>query len=126
VKKAPLDPSSRLERVLPSRAERTRRIIQYVGLFVLAIVAANVLLGERGLIETMRAQAEHEALTRTLGAIRAENRRILERIGRHDDPGVLEELARRDLGMIRPGEIVVVIKDAAGEAVTPQASGPRR
>ena len=44
--------------------------------------------------------------------MRLENQRTLEQARRYrEDPATLEELARRDLGFIKPGEKLFIIRD---------------
>jgi cell division protein FtsB len=44
--------------------------------------------------------------------MRAENARLREMIGRlRDDPGTIEAIARRELGLVRPGEVLFILKD---------------
>lgn len=42
----------------------------------------------------------------------AENAGLREQARRlHEDPAMIERIARQDLGLVRPGEILVVLKD---------------
>jgi cell division protein FtsB len=70
-----------------------------------------MLVGDRGLIAMLRARSSMTR-SRLAGRQRAENDRLREEIRRlQDDPTAIEELARRELGLIRPGEKVFIIKD---------------
>jgi cell division protein FtsB len=81
-------------------------------LFIAAVIAVDALVGERGLIAAIRAQREHEELTAAIARQRAENERLREEIRRlTEDHGAIEEVARRELGLIKPGEKVFVIRD---------------
>jgi cell division protein FtsB len=55
--------------------------------------------------EYAKAAAELTALTARNAALRADMHRLV------SDPSAIEAVARQDLGLVRPGEILVVIKD---------------
>ena len=60
----------------------------------------------------MRAARYHQ-LAASVASQRAENARLREQARRlREDPGAIEEIARRELGLIRPGERVFIVKDA--------------
>jgi cell division protein FtsB len=72
----------------------------------------DALFGERGLSETMRARRAYEATEMALGRMKQENAELRDEARRlRDDPGAIESVAREDLGMIKRGEILVVIKN---------------
>jgi cell division protein FtsB len=92
----------------PSR----RRWLQLGLVFVAAALIVNSLIGERGLLETWRVKREHDELAASMWGLRTENARLAEEIQRlREDPKAIEDVARRDLGLIRPGEVVFVVKD---------------
>ena len=71
------------------------------------------LIGDNGYLATIRAEREYDALDASLARIRFENQDLRREIRRmRDDPTALEEVARREQGLIKPGETVVVVKDA--------------
>ena len=81
-------------------------------LFVAAVIVVDSLVGERGLLAMLRARKEYDALAATIARTRAENNRLRDEARRlREDPAAIEELARRELGLIRPGETVFIIKD---------------
>jgi cell division protein FtsB len=110
-----------LSRSKPARrrggdAGQTRRRLRLVLLFVSMIVLADALVGERGLIESYRAQREYAALEAQIQALRAENATLrTEAVRLRTDPETIERVARHDLGLIRPGELVVLVN---ADAVT--------
>src|SRR5262245_14088696 len=91
---------------------RRRRILAY-GLFIFSLILmVNALVGENGYLATLRARRERDALMQTLNKLQQENHRLMEEANRlKNDPAALEEAARRDLGLMRPGETLVVIHD---------------
>lgn len=81
-------------------------------MFVAAVVIVDALVGDRGLLAMLRARHQHDQLAATIARQRAENARLREEVRRlREDPGAIEEIARRDLGLIRPGEKVFIVKD---------------
>ena len=83
-------------------------------IFVALVVLADGLVGDRGLLAMLRARQEYAALAATIARQRAENARLREHARRlREDPSAIEELARRDLGLIRPGETVFIVKDVS-------------
>jgi cell division protein FtsB len=60
----------------------------------------------------MRARDQYEAATASLADLRAENERLREQVSRlTSDPAAIEELARDELGLMRPGEKLFIVKD---------------
>ena len=94
------------------RTDRGRRLIQLFLVFVALAFIADGLVGERGLLAMLRARQEHDDLAASIAHVRGENARLREEARRlREDPSAIEEIARRELGLIRPGEKVFVIKD---------------
>ena len=95
-----------------ARRRRRRRIVQYLLVFIGCVVVVDALVGDKGLLATSKAQDEYRALETSLGQARTENARLREEARRlRNDPGMIEEIARRELGLIKPGEKVFIVKD---------------
>ena len=91
---------------------RGRRAIEYALLFIGCIVFVDALVGEKGLLETVKKRQEFKALEQSIRQARAENELLREEAKRlRSDPAAIEDLARRELGLIRPGEHLFIIKD---------------
>jgi len=89
-------------------------MVQLLLVCVAIVVLVDALVGERGLLAMLRARHEHDALTAVIGRQRAENARLREEARQlREDPATIEEIARRELGLIHPGEKVFIIKDVA-------------
>jgi cell division protein FtsB len=70
------------------------------------------LVGDRGLPAMLRARHEYDDLTASIARQHAENARLREEARRlREDPAIIEEIARRELGLIKPGEKVFIVKD---------------
>ena len=86
-----------------------------VSLLLIVVAGAIIvdgLVGERGLLAMLRARHEYEVLSTTIERKKADNARLREEARRlKDDPSAIEEVARRELGLIRPGERVFIVKD---------------
>ena len=81
-------------------------------IFVTCVLLADALFGDRGFAQTLRIRRDHRQAIAALAAIRNENAALRELRRRlAEDPGAIEAVARQELGLIRPGEILVVIKD---------------
>ena len=82
-------------------------MLSAVLLLAIATVTASALVGEHGVPHLIRLRAERQELRRTAFALLEENARLHEELAHlKDDNLYLEQLARRQLGLVRPGEIV--------------------
>jgi cell division protein FtsB len=74
----------------------------------------NALVGENGYLATLRARQEQAVQIAALTKVRLENQQLREdaRRIREEPAAAMEEAARRDLGYIKPGETLVIIRDA--------------
>ena len=103
-------PSKRNPKTTP--AWRSRRTVQWVLLFVASVIVVDGLVGDRGLLAMLRARREYDTVAATVARQRAENMRLREEVRRlREDPDAIEEIARRELGLIKRGERVFIIKD---------------
>ena len=97
---------------LPATVGSTRRIVRALLLLVAAVIVTNALVGDQGLLALLRARKQYERLAGDIARQRAENARLSEEARRlRDDPTAIEEVARRELGLMRPGEKVFIVKD---------------
>jgi cell division protein FtsB len=91
---------------------RGRRVVRYGLVLLTAVLVVDALVGEKGLLEIVRARRQHAALERSLAEVRASNARLRGEIHLlREDPQALEDLARRELGFIKPGEKVFIVRD---------------
>jgi cell division protein FtsB len=82
--------------------------------FAACVLAVNALIGERGLSETLRARAEFRESVGELSRLQFENAQLADTVRRlSQDATTIERLARAELGLIRPGEILVLVKAAS-------------
>jgi cell division protein FtsB len=93
-------------------ARLARRVFNALLMLVAVVLVIDALFGDKGLFETLRARREHAELSAALERLRAENTRMREEARRlREDPAAIEEVARRELGMMRRGEVLFVVKD---------------
>ena len=74
-----------------------------------AITAFCSWMLQRRITKREAAQEEREAYAQELEELRRTNTKLAEDISRRDDPDLIEEIAREDLGMARPGEKIFII-----------------
>ena len=80
--------------------------------FCAGAVIVDAVVGDRGLLEMLRAREQFDAATAALSQQRAENDFLREQVSRlTNDPAAIEELARGELGLMRPGEKLFLVKD---------------
>jgi cell division protein FtsB len=109
VKKKTSKPSSTS---ISNLRRRGRRGVQYLLVFVGAVLILDALVGEKGLLEMLKKRQEYRALEQSLADVRAENTRLREEArSLQEDPKAIEDLARRQLGLIKPGEKLFILKD---------------
>jgi len=93
-------------------AGRGRRLLRHVLVFITAVIIIDAIAGEKGLLALLQARQEYAALERSLDRARTENAELRELARRlREDPAAIEEQARRELGLIKPGEVLFIVKD---------------
>ncbi len=86
--------------------------MRWLLIFAASLIIVDGLFGERGLLAMMRARREYQELSAAIARQRADNARSREEARRlKDDPTAIEEIARRELGLIKPGEKLFIVKD---------------
>jgi cell division protein FtsB len=104
-----------------TRARHGSHVIRALLLFLITIVGVQALVGDRGLLFVLRARRQYDQLVRDGERLRGENARLRAEVRRlQEDPSAIEGIARRELGLIRPGEKAFIIKDIP----SPETSRP--
>jgi cell division protein FtsB len=97
--------------------QRGRRLIQYGLLILGSLLFLDALVGEKGFVENLKARQQYDALERSLGRLKGENERLRGYVELlRKDPDTIEGIARRELGLMKPGEKLFIIKDAEPKA----------
>jgi cell division protein FtsB len=90
-----------------------RRTIHLLLVFVTLVLVVDALVGDKGLMQTIRARRQYREVTASLDDLRRRNAGLRENIRQlREDPAAIEALARKELGLVRPGEVLFIIKDA--------------
>jgi len=105
---------TRMEQTTLPRLPSRRRKRVWIGrtlCFAACVLAVNALIGERGLSETLKARRAFSDAVSELSRLQYENAALADSIQRlKHDARTIEGVARAELGLIRPGEILVVVK----------------
>ncbi len=110
---------SRSRQVSKTETSLKRKALSLALFLILAASALNALFGDRGLLELLKVREEVQSLDREIAMLRAENQRILEEIrSLKTSPMAVERLARENLGLVKPGEVVLLIRET-GDGPTP-------
>ena len=95
-----------------SLAGRGRRLLRHVLVFITLAIVIDAIAGEKGLLALLQARREYSALERSLERARTENAELRDMARRlREDSTAIEEQARRELGLIKPGEVLFIVKD---------------
>ncbi|HET9428550.1 MAG TPA: septum formation initiator family protein [Allosphingosinicella sp.] len=108
-----------------------RAALPAVGLLVIANFVGYAVIGDNGVLswgDYRRMKAERAV---QLAELEAEKARLAHRANlldpRRADPDLAEELVRRDLGLVRPDEVIIELEDeAASGPATARVSSPTR
>lgn len=116
---APPKPAALPKPTLPLRqgfgaqvASRSRSLVRHVLIFITLVIVVDAIAGDKGLLALLEARRNYAALQRSLEHARTENAALRETARRlREDPDAIEEAARRELGLIKPGEVLFIVKD---------------
>jgi cell division protein FtsB len=96
----------------PPTGRRGGRLVRYALAFFTVVVIIDAIVGEKGLLALMHARAEYERLEADINRVKGENASLRDEARRlREDPDAIEDVARRELGLIKPGETVFIIRD---------------
>ena len=88
----------------PSLLRRHARTILAVALAALLV---HDIFGAHGLLAMRRTQKEIERLREEITQVNAENRELAEQVeALKTDPQLIERIAREEMGLARPGELI--------------------
>ncbi|HEY3567873.1 MAG TPA: septum formation initiator family protein [Thermoanaerobaculia bacterium] len=106
----------------PTRSDSFRPVLGAAVLLAFALLAIAALKSNRDL---QAARSRERTLKEKIAATRAESERLQVRIDRlRHDPGMLEKLAREDLGLVRPRDVVIELPDPKAAPVAPAPPAP--
>ena len=91
-------------------------------LFLLALVVVSV-IGNRSLLRVYQLHRDHANLTREIEQLSATNAALAEEVrALRTDPARVEAIARDELGLVKPGELVFEFR----KSPAPSAPAPAR
>ena len=91
---------------------RGRRLVRHALVFITLVIVVDAIAGDKGLLALLQARREYSALARSLERSRTENAELREMARRlREEPSAIEEQARKELGLIKPGEMLFFVKD---------------
>jgi cell division protein FtsB len=94
-------------------AGRARRLARYVLVVVTVVLLVDAVVGEKGLLALLQARKQFAAVERALEQSRDDNASLRQTARRlREDPSAIEAVARKELGLIKPGEKVFIVRDA--------------
>ena len=91
--------------------------------FLTAILLFNAFFGDMGIIEAVRQRRTAGRLRRDVVALRTANDALREEIEElKRDPFKIESIAREELGLSRPGELIFLFQDSWRDPAAEQGS----
>ena len=89
-----------------------RNLRQVLGLALLALFLHDV-FGTHGVLAMLRTQKEIKQIREQIGKINAENKSLSNEVNAlKTDPKAIERIAREDMGLARPGELIYKLPDS--------------
>lgn len=90
-----------------------RKALSLVLFLILTASLLNAFFGDRGFFEMLRARQQLVTLEQELEDIEFRNQHLLKEIrSLKSSPLAVERLAREQLGLARPGEIILLIRES--------------
>ena len=87
---------------------------------VLVFAVVDGVFGERGLLANMDVRRRIAVQQSTIDEMTRRNNAITEDIRRlREDPSAVEELAREELGLMKDGELLIILRDTPPTAAQP-------
>jgi cell division protein FtsB len=91
---------------------RGGRLVRYGLGFITLVLIIDAIVGEKGLMALREARRNFSAVELALERSRRENAELRQQARRlREDPAAIEEIARGELGLIRPGEKLFIVKN---------------
>lgn len=103
---------TRVRTITERHARKGHGTAFYVLVFITAVLVLNAVFGDKGVLAMMQARREYARLNAEVMRQQAANAQLREKARRLSaDPATIEDLARRELGLIKPGEKLFIITD---------------
>ena len=97
---------------------------QLLGIALLALLVHDI-LGAHGFVAMRRTQKEIDQIRTQIGKLNAENKSLAGQVNSlKSDPKAIERIAREEMGLARPGEMIFKLPEPA-KPTDPQSPGAR-
>lgn len=93
------------------RRRKIRSPLLTWGLLAAVALAGFAVLGDKGLLKLRTMHAMEESLEGQIGSLSQENARLAHEIDALEDPKHLEHIVRKELGYLRPDEVIFYFSD---------------
>jgi cell division protein FtsB len=104
---------------------RRRALRTMLGL-VLVLAIVDGVFGERGVLANMHLRQRNARQQASIDELTAHNASLTDDIRRlREDPSAVEELAREELGLIKDGELLIILRDTPESATTAKDARPQ-
>ncbi|MPZ20234.1 MAG: hypothetical protein GEV06_20305 [Luteitalea sp.] len=111
----------------PRHRGLVRRLVRGLIVFATVVLAADAIFGQKGVLERMRVRGQYEQLKVSVDALKEQNRSLREDARRlREDPSAIEAIARRELGLVKPGELLFIVKDIPSTSASARAQSRAR
>src|SRR5258707_4399332 len=110
--------------LLSEAAACARRNARQILVLMLLALLVHDIFGAHGFIAMRRSQKEIEAIREQIGKINSENKSLTEQVNLlKTDPKAIERIAREEMGLARPGELIYKLPDSSkpGDSGKPDA-----
>jgi cell division protein FtsB len=102
-----------------------RRAVRTVLGLVLVLAVVDGVFGERGVLSNMQLRQRNARQQASIDELTAHNEALTDDIRRlREDPSAVEELAREELGLIKDGELLIILRDTPESAVKAEDARP--
>jgi cell division protein FtsB len=115
------------QRISPGRAaEFFRRYGFRIAFALLGLLLIHDIFGSHGFLAMRRMQQQVEAERQKIEQLKEENRGITEEVhSLKTDPAAIERIAREEMGLTKPGELVFKLPPAPEESSEEPAKGTK-
>jgi cell division protein FtsB len=104
-----------------------RRTMRYGLGALLLFVLMNGIFGDNGYLAMRRTRADAEKMRKEIQQLNEENQHLAGDVrALKTDPAAVERVAREDMGLARPGELVFRLPDIPADNTTPPLDPPKK
>ncbi|BCS33774.1 hypothetical protein TBR22_A30010 [Luteitalea sp. TBR-22] len=102
-----------------------RRLVRGALGIVLVLAIVDGVFGDRGVFANMQQREVLSTLQTSIDDLHAQNAALTDDIRRlREDESAVEELAREELGLIKDGELLIILRDTPEQAAPGSSTPP--